>query len=155
MKYTQTEAEYFMQAAIAEAQKALVLDEVPIGCVVVKDGRIIGSGYNLREHSHKASDHAELRAIETANQKLDSWRLDNCALFVTLEPCPMCCGAIINSRIEEVYYGAADLKAGMAGTLANWLNDPRLNHTAKVKKGILKEQCSILLQTFFEKARKK
>lgn len=155
MKYTQEQAEYFMNEALLEAKQAEQLDEIPIGCVIVKDGKIIGRGYNYREHSNLACDHAEIMAITAANKKLNSWRLEQCSLFVTLEPCPMCSGAIINSRIEEVYYGAADLKAGMAGSIENILNEPRLNHQVVIQKGILEDHCRTVLQNFFRKTRKK
>ncbi|MGX5377984.1 tRNA adenosine(34) deaminase TadA [Ligilactobacillus sp. LYQ135] len=154
MQYNEQEARKYMQAALNEAQKAAALGEVPIGCVIVKDHQIIGRGYNFREKSNLAIDHAEIRAIKMANQQVNSWRLEQCALFVTLEPCPMCAGAILNSRISEVYYGAADSKAGMAGTLADLLNDPRLNHQVDVQKNILKNECLTLLQDFFSDIRK-
>lgn len=145
----------YMQVALDEAQKAAEIGEIPIGCVIVKDDRIIGRGYNYREHSNLATDHAEIRAIQMANQALKSWRLEDCTLYVTLEPCPMCTGAILNARIPRVYYAAPDEKAGMAGTLANWLNDPRLNHQAQIHKGLLREESLALLKNFFEQARKK
>lgn len=145
----------FMQAALHEAQQAATIGEIPIGCVIVKDDQIIGRGFNYREHSNLATDHAEIRAIQMANQALRSWRLEDCTLYVTLEPCPMCTGAILNARIPEVYYAAADEKAGMAGTLDNLLNDPRLNHQAIIHKGLLQEQSLKLLKSFFAQARKK
>ena len=133
--------EEFMQAALAEAKKAQALGEVPIGCVIVHQGQIIGRGHNLRETTQQAEKHAEMIAIAQANQVLDSWRLPEAELYVTLEPCPMCSGAIINSRIAKVYYGAADEKAGTAGTLMNLLTDPRFNHQVKVQKGLLQVEC--------------
>ena len=145
----------FMQAALHEAQQAATIGEIPIGCVIVKDDQIIGRGFNYREHSNLATDHAEIRAIQMANQALQSWRLEDCTLYVTLEPCPMCTGAILNARIPEVYYAAADEKAGMAGTLDNLLNDPRLNHQAIIHKDLLQEQSLKLLKSFFAQARKK
>lgn len=147
--------EEFMQAALAEAKKAQALGEVPIGCVVVHQGQIIGRGHNLRETTQQAEKHAEMIAIAQANQVLDSWRLPEAELYVTLEPCPMCSGAIINSRIAKVYYGVADEKAGTAGTLMNLLTDPRFNHQVKVQKGLLQVECAQILSDFFANLRKK
>lgn len=144
-----------MQAALAEAKKAQALGEVPIGCVIVHQGQIIGRGHNLRETTQQAEKHAEMIAIAQANQVLDSWRLPEAELYVTLEPCPMCSGAIINSRITKVYYGAADEKAGTAGTLMNLLTDPRFNHQVKVHKGLLQAECAQILSDFFANLRKK
>ena len=147
--------EEFMQAALAEAKKAQALGEVPIGCVIVHQGQIIGRGHNLRETTQQAEKHAEMIAIAQANQVLDSWRLPEAELYVTLEPCPMYSGAIINSRIAKVYYGAADEKAGTAGTLMNLLTDPRFNHQVKVQKGLLQAECAQILSDFFANLRKK
>lgn len=147
--------EEFMQAALAEAKKAQALGEVPIGCVIVHQGQIIGRGHNLRETTQQAEKHAEMIAIAQANQVLDSWRLPEAELYVTLEPCPMCSGAIINSRIAKVYYGAADEKAGTAGTLMNLLTDLRFNHQVKVQKGLLQAECAQILSDFFANLRKK
>ncbi len=147
--------EEFMQAALAEAKKAQALGEVPIGCVIVHQGQIIGRGHNLRETTQQAEKHAEMIAIAQANQVLDSWRLPEAELYVTLEPCPMCSGAIINSRIAKVYYGAADEKAGTAGTLMNLLTDPRFNHQVKVQKGLLQAECAQILSDFFANLSKK
>lgn len=144
-----------MQAALAEAKKAQALGEVPIGCVIVHQGQIIGRGHNLRETTQQAEKHAEMIAIAQANQVLDSWRLPEAELYVTLEPCPMCSGAIINSRIAKVYYGAADEKAGTAGTLMNLLTDPRFNHQVKVQKGLLQAECAQILSDFFANLREK
>ena len=144
-----------MQAALAEAKKAQALGEVPIGCVIVHQGQIIGRGHNLRETTQQAEKHAEMIAIAQANQVLDSWRLPEAELYVTLEPGPMCSGAIINSRIAKVYYGAADEKAGTAGTLMNLLTDPRFNHQVKVQKGLLQAECAQILSDFFANLRKK
>lgn len=145
----------YMQEAIKEAEKARAIDEVPIGAVVVLDGEIIGRGYNRRETTNDASSHAEMLAIRDANQHLSNWRLEDAELFVTLEPCPMCSGAIILSRLKKVYYGAHDLKAGTAGTLMNLLTDERFNHQVDVECGILEAECKALLQTFFKDLRKK
>lgn len=147
----------FMHAAITEAKKAEALAEVPIGAVVVFQNEIIGRGHNLREHSQDATSHAEMFAIKEACEKIGSWRLEECQLFVTLEPCPMCSGAMILSRIEEVYFGAFDPKGGTAGTLMNLLTDPRFNHQAYVEGGVLATECGSLLTNFFRelRARKK
>lgn len=152
---TTQQKELFMQEAIAEAKKAEEKAEVPIGAIVVYNGKVIGRGYNQRETRQEAAAHAEMIAIKQANRYLNNWRLENCQLFVTLEPCPMCSGAILLSRISEVYYGPSDLKAGTAGTLMNLLDDSRFNHQAKVEKGILEEECRDLLQQFFYSLRKK
>lgn len=143
----------FMQEALNEAEKARALKEVPIGAVVVYQGEVIGRGHNLRETTQDATTHAEMAAIQQACQKLDNWRLENCQLFVTLEPCPMCGGALILSRIAEVYFGAADPKAGAAGTLLNLLDDERFNHQAYVESGILGVECGNILTTFFKELR--
>lgn len=153
--FTRAEKEYFMREAIKEAKKAEAITEVPIGAIIVKDGEIIGRGYNQRETTNRAVSHAEIMAIEEANKYLDNWRLEDCALFVTLEPCPMCSGAIIMSRIPDVYYGASDYKGGTAGTLMNLLEDQRFNHQAYVESGLLQEETSQLLSNFFRNLRLK
>ncbi|SEM72348.1 tRNA(adenine34) deaminase [Ligilactobacillus sp. WC1T17] len=145
--------EKWMKEALNEAQKAYDLGEVPIGCVIVHQGKIVGRGHNLRETTHNALAHAECLAIKQANMTLDSWRLDECDLYVTLEPCPMCSGAIINARIKNIYYGASDLKAGVCGTLMNLVTDPRFNHQAHVKKGLCEAKCRQLLEKFFSQLR--
>lgn len=156
-RLTEEEKIIFMQAAINEALKAEAIAEVPIGAVVVYQGKIIGRGHNLREHSQDATSHAEMFAIREACKALENWRLEDCQLFVTLEPCPMCSGGMILSRIEEVYFGAYDPKGGTAGTLMNLLTDERFNHRAYVEGGILEEECGQLLTNFFRqlRARKK
>ncbi|MFT8458313.1 MAG: tRNA adenosine(34) deaminase TadA [Liquorilactobacillus ghanensis] len=145
--------EYYMREALFEADQAAAIGEVPIGCVIVWQNKIIGRGHNLREHSQDATLHAEILAIQEANAYLKSWRLEGAQLFVTLEPCPMCSGAIINSRIAEIYYGAPDPKAGTAGTLLNLLEDSRFNHQAQVTAGILQTACAFRLKSFFRKIR--
>lgn len=147
------EKDFFMREAIREAMKAETMGEVPIGAVVVKDGEVIGRGHNLRESSKNATTHAEMLAIQEANKTLNNWRLENCQLYVTLEPCAMCSGAIILSRIEEVYYGPSDFKGGTAGTLMNLLEDKRFNHQAYVEGGILENECRELLTNFFSQLR--
>lgn len=157
MELTSMEKEYFMREAIEEAKKAGAKLEVPIGAVVVLNGEIIGRGHNLREVSHDATTHAEMIAIREANQRLGNWRLEDTQLFVTLEPCPMCSGAMILSRVNELYYGAPDPKGGTAGTLMNLLGDERFNHQVTIEKGLLEDECATLLTDFFRslRARKK
>ena len=145
----------FMQAAIEEAKKAAAIGEVPIGAVVVYQGEIIGRGHNLRETSQDATTHAEILAIQEANRNRSSWRLADADLYVTLEPCPMCSGAMIQSRINNVYFGAYDQKGGTAGTLMNLLDDSRFNHQVSVTGGVMHEECKALLQEFFIELRKK
>lgn len=152
---TQEEKEYFMNEAINEAYKAQTQQEVPIGAVVVLDGKIIGRGHNLREKTRDATTHAEMQAIRQACQHVTNWRLEKAQLFVTLEPCPMCSGAMILSRVSEVYFGASDQKAGTAGTLMNLLQDERFNHVAYVESGILEEKCGQLLTNFFQVLRQR
>lgn len=147
------EHEYWMQAAIAEAELAERKGEVPIGAVIVKDGEIIASAHNLRELTHSAIGHAEILAIEQANKQLKAWRLEGTTLYVTLEPCPMCSGALIMSRVDQVVYGAPDLKAGCAGTLMNLLEDERFNHQPAVIEGVLRDECGKLLTEFFKNLR--
>ena len=149
------EKEFFMREALKEAQKAYDQAEVPIGAVVVLNGEIIGRGYNIREKEQDATLHAEIKAIRQANQHLGSWRLEDCELFVTLEPCPMCSGAMILARLKKVTFGAFDPKAGTAGTFMNLLQDERLNHQVEVEQGILEDECKTLLQTFFKGLRER
>ncbi|CAM4470667.1 tRNA adenosine(34) deaminase TadA [Paenibacillus tarimensis] len=147
--------ELFMQEAILEAKKAEALREVPIGAVVVKDGVIIGRGHNLRETAFDPTAHAEMIAIKDASKSIKAWRLLDCTLYVTLEPCPMCAGAIVNSRVARVVFGAPDPKAGCAGTLMNLLQESRFNHRCEVTEGILRESCGQLLTQFFRRLRGK
>lgn len=153
--YTQEEKEFFMKEALKEAEKAKEIAEVPIGAVIVKDGQVIARGYNQRESTNRAITHAEILAIDEANKALDNWRLEDCALFVTVEPCVMCSGAIVLSRIPYVYYGASDYKGGTAGTLMNLLEEEKFNHQAKVEAGVLQEECSEMLTSFFRALRSK
>ncbi|SKA96732.1 tRNA(adenine34) deaminase [Caloramator quimbayensis] len=148
-----TKDEYFMYLAIKEAEKALVLDEVPIGAVIVKDDIVISRAHNLRETLKDATAHAEIIAIKDACTKLLGWRLIGCSLYVTLEPCSMCAGAIVNSRIERVVFGAFDYKAGACGSVLNVAFNNSLNHRAQITSGILEEECRTLLQEFFKKKR--
>ena len=149
------EQEQFMRAAMAEAHQAELLNEVPIGAVVVKDGHIIGAGHNMREKYQQTIYHAEILAIMEACDALHSWRLEDCDLYVSLEPCIMCSGAIIHSRIKNVYYAAPDPKAGAVNSLYTLLNDPRLNHQVNVHAGLLQDECSQMLKSFFRKIRRK
>ncbi|MBR3934945.1 MAG: tRNA adenosine(34) deaminase TadA [Oscillospiraceae bacterium] len=146
--------EEYMREAIALAKKAFELGEVPVGAVAVWDGKIVGRGMNLRETDKNALRHAEIMAIDEACKNLGGWRLWKCDLYVTLEPCPMCAGAIINSRVKRVIYGASDPKAGSCGSLTNLFEMP-YNHKPEVISGILEEECSALLKSFFEKLREK
>lgn len=153
--FTQIEKEYYMNEALGEAKKAAALAEVPIGAIVVLDGQIIGRGHNLRETTQDATMHAEMIAIREACQKVGSWRLENSQLFVTLEPCPMCGGALMLSRVEEIYFGAFDPKGGATGSLLNIATDERFNHWSYVESGILGEVCGQLLTDFFHQLRLK
>lgn len=143
-----------MDVAISLARKAAENDEVPVGAVIVKDGEIIASGYNLRESNKMSTAHAELLAIEEACRKLESWRLTDCTLYVTLEPCPMCAGAVVNSRISRVVYGASDGAAGCCGSVINFNAYP-FNHAFSVTEGVRETECKGLLQDFFERKREK
>jgi tRNA(adenine34) deaminase len=148
-----TREEKYMLEALKEAKKAEELQEVPIGAILVLDDEIIARAHNLRETTQNAITHAETLAIQKACEKVGTWRLENAELYVTLEPCPMCSGAIIMSRINKVIYGARDPKAGCAGTLMNLLQDDRFNHRCEVESGILEEQCGTILTQFFQKLR--
>ena len=145
-------AEY-MKLALSLAECASELGEVPVGAVIVKDGEVISSAHNLRENGGGATAHAELLAIEKACEKLGTWRLSGCELYVTLEPCPMCAGAIINSRIDKVIFGAKDANGGAFGSLID-LNSYPLGHKPKIESGILENECREILREFFEKKRK-
>ncbi|HEM3695237.1 TPA: tRNA adenosine(34) deaminase TadA [Streptococcus suis] len=155
MNYTQEEKEYFMSQALAEAEKSLDKEEIPIGCVIVKDGQIIGRGHNAREELNQAIMHAEVMAIQEANRVEGNWRLLDTTLFVTIEPCVMCSGAIGLARIPQVVYGAANQKFGAAGSLYDILTDQRLNHRVEVETGILEEACAQIMQDFFRQRRER
>ena len=155
MNYTVEEKEVFMREALREAEIALEHDEIPIGCVIVKEGEIIGRGHNAREELQRAVMHAEIMAIENANLSEESWRLLDCTLFVTIEPCVMCSGAIGLARIPNVVYGAKNQKFGAAGSLYDILTDERLNHRVEVERGILEDECAAIMQDFFRNRRKK
>ncbi len=144
-----------MALALKEAQKAQEKGEVPVGAVIVKNGSIVSKGFNLRESKNNPILHAELVAIQKASKKLKSWRLVDCDLYITLEPCLMCAGAIIQSRVRHVYIGTEDPKAGACCSLYQVFNDPRFNHQPKWEIGLLKEQSSELLKSFFKELRKR
>lgn len=149
------EDQFYMREAIAEARIAEEIREVPIGAVIVRHGEIIGRGHNLRETLNDPTAHAEMIAIKKASERLNAWRLLDCTLYVTLEPCPMCAGAIVQARIGRVVYAASDKKAGCAGTLMNLLQEERFNHMAIVEAGVLQEDCASMLTRFFRRLRGK
>lgn len=140
----------YMKEALKEAKKAELIDEVPIGCVIVKDDKIIARGHNQRETNQSPIGHAEIIAINKASKKLKSWRLEGCDIYVTLEPCIMCSGAIIQSRISKVYYGASDPKGGALGSSINVLEANNINHHPEVISGVLKEECSKIITNYFK-----
>ncbi|MEY8351574.1 tRNA adenosine(34) deaminase TadA [Bacillus cereus] len=146
---------YFMQLAIEEAKKAEEIQEVPIGAVIVLDGEVVSVAHNLRETEQRSIAHAELLAIDEACKNLGTWRLENATLYVTLEPCPMCAGGIVLSRVKRVVYGASDPKGGCAGTLMNLLTDERFNHQCEVVSGVMEEECGMLLTNFFRELRRR
>ncbi len=148
-----TEQEKYMKEAIRQAKKAYALGEVPIGCVIVYEGRIIGRGYNRRNTDKNTLAHAEITAIKKASKKIGDWRLEGCSLYVTLEPCQMCAGAIVQARIDEVVMGSMNPKAGCGGSILNILEMPEFNHQVKVTRGVLVEECSALLTDFFKELR--
>ena len=145
----------FMKAAIKRAKKAASVDEAPVGAVIVCEGKIIASGYNKREIKKNALMHAEIIAIDRACKKIGVWRLSECEMYVTLEPCPMCSGAIINSRIKKLYFGAYDKKAGCCGSVINLFEAGMFNHDVEVQGGIMQEECSKILSEFFKELRVK
>ena len=145
--------EKYMKEALKQAKKAYALGEVPIGCVIVHEGRIIGRGYNRRNTDKNTLAHAEITAINKASKVIGDWRLEECTLYVTLEPCQMCAGAIVQARIPEVVMGCMNPKAGCAGSILNILEMPQFNHQVKVTRGILEAECSQMLKTFFEELR--
>lgn len=145
--------EKYMREAIKQAKKAEMINEVPIGCVIVYNNKIIARGYNRRNIDKNTLSHAELNAIKKASKKLGDWRLDDCEMFVTLEPCQMCSGAIVQSRIKKVYIGCMNSKAGCAGSIMNLLQVERFNHQVEIESGILLEECSTMLSDFFKRLR--
>ncbi|MDF2836625.1 MAG: CMP/dCMP deaminase zinc-binding [Paenibacillus sp.] len=152
MRREQEDREWMLEA-IAEAEKAEAIGEVPIGAVIVRNNEIIGRGHNLRETKHDPTAHAELVAIRDACDRIGAWRLLDCTLYVTLEPCPMCAGALVQSRVKRVVYGTVDPKAGCAGTLMNLLQEPRFNHETELTSGVLQAECAMLLTRFFRRLR--
>lgn len=145
--------EHFMNLALVEAVSAYQDGEVPVGAVIVKDGKIIGRAHNLRETLNDPTAHAEMLAITQAAEAVEQWRLEGCTLYVTLEPCPMCAGAIVNSRIPRVVFGTTDPKAGACGSLFNLVQDDRLNHRVSLESGLKQQEASELLKNFFREAR--
>lgn len=147
--------EKYMREAIRQAKKADKIDDVPIGCVIVYEDKIIARGYNRRNADKNTLSHAELNAIKKASRVLGDWRLEDCEMYVTLEPCQMCAGAIVQSRIKKVYIGCMNPKAGCAGSVLNLLNVQSFNHQVEMETGILEEECSMLLKEFFKRLRNK
>lgn len=145
--------EKYMKEAIKQAKKAYALGEVPIGCVIVYEDKIIGRGYNRRTIDKNTIAHAEMMAIKKASKKMDDWRLEDCTMYVTLEPCQMCSGAIVQARIPEVVIGCMNPKAGCAGSILNILENDSFNHQVKVTRGVLEQQCSDMLTQFFKELR--
>ena len=155
MRRKLTEDEKFMRSAMAEARKAEKIGEVPIGCVIVKDGKIIARGYNKRKKEGNTLSHAEIKAIDKACKKTGDWRLEGCSMYVTLEPCPMCAGALIQSRIDKVFIGCMNPKAGCAGSVLDMFSVDGFNHHPECVRGILQEECSDMLKEFFRELRKR
>lgn len=147
--------EKYMKAAIREAKKALKLGEVPIGCVIVYEDKIIGRGYNRRKTDKNTLSHAELTAIKKASKYIGDWRLEGCTMYVTLEPCQMCAGAIVQGRVDKVVIGCMSPKSGCAGSIINILQMAEFNHQVDIEKGVLEEECSVMLSDFFIELREK
>ena len=150
-----TQDEKYMKAAITQAKKAAAFDEVPIGCVIVQDGKIIARGYNRRNTDKNTLAHAELAAIRKASKKTGDWRLEDCTMYVTLEPCQMCAGAIVQSRLKRVVIATMNPKAGCAGSVLNLLQMEAFNHQVEITRGVREEECAALLSDFFRKLRQK
>lgn len=146
--------EKFMQAAVKEAKKAYKKLEVPVGAVIVKNGEIIAKAHNLKETKYDTTKHAEILAIQKASKKLKSWRLIDCEMYITLEPCTMCAGAIINSRIKKIYIGTMDQKTGAAGSKLNLFKDYTFNHNVEIETNVMQEECEKILKDFFKELRK-
>ena len=145
--------EYYMKKALKQAEKAALIDEVPVGAVIVKNDIIIASSYNTRESKNDALGHAEINAIKKANKKLKAWRLDGCTIYVTVEPCIMCAGAIIQGRFKRVIFGADDFKGGAFGSSINILDAKNINHHPEVVGGVLKKECSKIIKEYFKNKR--
>ncbi len=144
----------YMRMALGEAEKAAALGEIPVGAVIVSEGNIIATAHNMRESWQDATAHAEIIAIREACAKLKSWRLSDCTLYVTVEPCPMCSGAIVNGRLGRVVYGCPDSKAGGAESIFNIINNPNLNHRSEVVSGVCEEECAAIIKKFFHRRRR-
>ena len=153
MRRIMTEDERFMREALRQARKAEKLDEVPIGCVLVKEGKIIARGYNRRNTDKNTISHAELNAIRRASRREGDWRLEACTMYITLEPCQMCAGAIVQARIPRVVIGSMNAKAGCAGSVLNLLQMEQFNHQVEITRGVLEEECSAMLSDFFRRLR--
>ncbi len=150
-----TSDEIYMKEAIRQAKKARALDEVPIGCVIVYEDKIIARGYNRRNTDRNTTSHAEINAIRRASKRLGDWRLEGCTIYITLEPCQMCAGAIVQSRITRAVIGSMNPKAGCAGSVLNLLEMPELNHQVMVERGVMQEECSEMLSSFFRELRER
>ena len=146
--------EYFMKEALLEARKAYKKLEIPVGAIIVKDGEIIARAHNVKEEKKDTTKHAEILAIQRASKKLDTWRLNDCEMYVTLEPCPMCAGAIIQSRLKKVYIGTMDEKTGACGSVLNLLEDYKFNHKVDIEYVVCKKECENILKDFFKNLRK-
>ncbi len=146
--------EKFMKEALKEAEKAYSKLEIPVGAIIVKDGEIIAKAHNLKETKYDTTKHAEILAIQKASKKLKSWRLLDCEMYITLEPCSMCAGAIINSRIKKIYIGTLDEKTGAAGSVLNLFEDYNFNHSVEIEKGIMQKECENILKDFFKMLRR-
>ncbi len=143
----------FMKEALKEAKKSYQKDEIPVGAVIVKDGKIIARGHNIKETKTDPTKHAEIIAIQKASKKLQTWRLSGCTMYVTLEPCSMCAGSLIQARIDKVVIGTMDEKTGACGSVLNLLSDYKFNHTVQIETGIMQEECKTILQQFFKELR--
>ena len=148
------EDEKYMKAAYKQAKKAYALGEVPIGCVIVHEGKVIGRGYNRRNTDKNTLAHAEITAIKRASKVIGDWRLEECTMYVTLEPCQMCAGAIVQARIPKVVFGTRNSKAGCSGSVLDVLHEPKLNHQVETEEGILQEECAEIMRRFFRRFRK-
>ena len=155
MRRTYTEEEKYMKEAIRQAKRGWKLGEVPIGCVIVHDGKIIGRGYNRRKTDKNTLRHAEITAIDKASRVMGDWRLEGCTMYVTLEPCQMCAGALVQSRIDRVVIGSMNPKAGCAGSVLNLLQIAGFNHQVEIVQGVCQEECSAMLSEFFKELREK
>ena len=142
--------EFYMKKAIKQAQKAALIDEVPVGAVIVKDGKVIASAYNTRESKKDALGHAEINVIKKANKKLNAWRLDGCTIYVTVEPCIMCAGALIQARVDRIVYGTEDFKGGAFGSSIDILETKNINHHPEVISGVLRDECSEIIKEYFK-----